>query len=143
MMKNPHSYTVGSRETNLTPENPYEYVMIFDDNLWDRTNYVTWNVQIRKLVFRESGWRDTELVKEVRMYADRGSRKALLAMVLTKLSGDEKILEQLANELWYTHEIGVDIPPGLYAEFFPSDYEDMMRSLLWSRNKIAQDIMES
>lgn len=143
MKKNPPTYTIQSHDGYLSFDHPYEYIMIFDDFGYDHGDFATWTVQIRKLVIRSDGWRDTELVTEKRFSENRGSRKHLLIRVLTKCTGDDDFLISLANDLWYSHEVGLDIPPGLYAEYFPDSYKGMIDSLLWHRNQKAKEVMES
>jgi hypothetical protein len=143
MKKNPPSYTVRYNDDWLNNDHPYEYIMTFDDPCLVYTDYVNWKVQIRKLVLRPNGWVDTEMVEEKRFDEKRGTRKGLLVQVLTNCIGNDDFLNGLANELWYTHEVGIDVPPGLYAKYFPDGYQGLMNSVLYHRNRQAKEVMES
>jgi hypothetical protein len=140
MRQNCPSYRIGDRDDFSDWSNQHTYTMIFTDDCSHHASYVQYDVEIRKLVYRGE-LRDCALLKSKRFTVDRGTRLALIVEVLANLSGNKEILERLAHELFWTQELSLDKEPGLYAEYFPEEYERLIKSQLFHRNKQVEEVM--
>ena len=142
MRKDPPTYTVGDRDDYGSLDNGHRYIMVFNDDCMHHASYVAYTVEIRKLVYRGQ-IRDYELVKEKSFDVQRGDRLALIVEVLANLSGKREILQRLAHELFWTQEVNLNKEPGLYAEFFPEEYDRLIKSQLFHRNQEAAEVMDA
>lgn len=141
MKRAPPAYIIGNDRDVYPWDNPHEYWMVFEDECPDMATYTSYRIQIKKTIYHPDGRRDKHVVKEETVTEPRGTQRFLMIQVLTKLSGDDDLLKYIANTLWWEHEVNVERKPGIYAEFFPEQYEQFIRSMMWNRERRTQEVL--